>query len=151
MPAGSKHPAHLAKRGDVVVKVFDHIKRRDQVKGPIPERQRRGLAQPNISQAALDAVPNRFFIDIHALRLSERGEMDEHRSGPTTNVEDPPLVCGPLTEVSVEDLQQDPSPAHEPPVDVFHPAVLGVVLALQISLEPQSICTAKLSHSTVIG
>jgi hypothetical protein len=69
--------------------------------------------------------------------------MDEHRSGPTTNVEDPPLVCGPLAKVSVEDLQQDPSPADEPPVDILHLAVLGVILALQVSLHPELIGMSK--------
>ena len=34
-------------------------------------------------------------------------------------------------QVLVEDLEQDPSPADEPPVDVLDLAVLGVVLALQ--------------------
>ena len=36
-------------------------------------------------------------------------------------------------QVAVQDLQQNPPPADEPPVDVLHPAVFRVVLALQIS------------------
>jgi hypothetical protein len=59
----------------------------------------------------------------------------EHRPGAATDVEDAPPIGSVLAQVAVEDLEQDAPPADEPPVDVFDLAVLGVILALQVSLE----------------
>lgn len=80
-------------------------------------------------------VPHRFFIDIDALSVSICGKVSQYGSGTTTNIEDPALICSALAYISAQDLEQDPSPAHEPPVDILHLAVLAVVLSLQISLE----------------
>jgi hypothetical protein len=68
--AWAKHPAYLAERGGIVVKVLDNIERRDQIKRAVGEGQGIGRAETNIEQAALVAVPHRFFIDVDTLRLS---------------------------------------------------------------------------------
>ena len=116
--------------------MLDNIESRHQVKGTVLEGQGLGSAETDICQATLAAVTNGLLIDVHALRLAVRGQVREHGPGPAADVKDPALVGTVLAEVPVEDLEQDAPPADEPPVDVLHLAVLGVVLPLQISLEP---------------
>ena len=136
LAAGAQHPANLAQRRGVIVEVLDNIESRHQVKGAVLEGQGLGSAETDISQAPLAAVTNGLFIDVHALRLAVGGKVGEHGPGPAADVKDPAFVGTVLAEVPVEDLEQDAPPADEPPVDVLHLAVLGVVLPLQISLEP---------------
>src|ERR1700738_5007992 len=104
MSAPAKHPAYLAERGDIVVKVFDNIEGRDQVKRLVSEREILGRPKTNIGQAALVTVPNRLLIDVDALGRSVRGEVSQHGPGPATNVEDLALLCRAPTYVSIQDL-----------------------------------------------
>jgi hypothetical protein len=130
MAARAEHPAHLSKGRGVVIEVFDHVKSCDQVKRVLRKRQIGRLTQGNVDQASLAAVPHGFFVDVDALNLSKCGEVGQHRPGPATDVEDPTRSIS--AHVLVEDLQQNPSSPDEPPVDVLHLAVLGVILPLQV-------------------
>jgi hypothetical protein len=133
LAARAKHPTYLSESGEIVVEMLDNIERGHKVKRRIGEWELLERAYLNIGQAALATVPHGFFIDVDPLGLPISRQVGQHRSGPASNVEDPPLLPVARAEVPVQDLQQDPPPADEPPVDVLHLTVFGVILPLQIS------------------
>jgi hypothetical protein len=131
LAARAQHPTHLSEGGSVVVEVFDDVKSSDEIEGAVLEWEGLSCAQLNIDQAALATVPHRLCIDVDALRLSIRGQVGQHRSSSAPHVEDPALVYMSAAYVPVQELQQDPPAADEPPVDILHLPVLAVVLSLQ--------------------
>src|SRR5438552_1186302 len=129
--AGAQHAPRLAEGGGVVVQVLDHVECRHEIEAGILERKRRRLTQPNVLEAALAAVSDRLRVDVDAFGLAERRQVAEHRARPAAHVEDSPWPSAVVSDISIEDLDQDSPPADEPPVDVLDLAVLAVVLAFQ--------------------
>jgi hypothetical protein len=82
------------------------------------------------------AVTDRLQVHVHAPRISETRQVGQHRSGPTTDIEDPASTGRARAEVPVEDREEDAPAADEPPVDILDPVVFPVELSLQVSREP---------------
>jgi hypothetical protein len=105
LAAGAKHSADLSECPEIVVEMLDNIESGHKVKRRIGEWELLEGAYLNVGQAALATVAHGFFIDVDPLGLPISRQMGEHRSGPASDVEDPPLLPVARPQVPVQELQ----------------------------------------------
>src|SRR6267154_4755964 len=122
----TKHPAHFAQTGNIIIEMLHDIKSGDQIERRISEGQTLRRTLLYFIQSARPAEVEGFSGNVNSFGRAELRQHLKIGAGAATHIQNPRPLFPEIPADSLDKLGDDAPPAHEPPVfalDLVHDRV----------------------------